>query len=212
MPGSPGGRWTRRELLGIAASLAADSLPAASAAAAVPRQAHPRFRIGACDWSIGMRARPDALGLAARLGLDGVQVSMGSVENDLHLRRPEVQQAYREGERLPARSGAHRFRGSPTGARRHRLYGMDSDRRHHPERSAGVRELPRERTRHAAPVRHVRTMAPGAAPGPVARVIGTRSTSTGTGRHTVLHTGECACANCSRSSSSSSVAFPGLVR
>ena len=53
---------------------------------------HGRFNIGACDWSIGMRARTDALALAQKLGLDGVQVSMGSVENDLHLRRPDVQQ------------------------------------------------------------------------------------------------------------------------
>ncbi len=33
----------------------------------------------------------------------------------------------------------------------------------------------------------------------------TRSTVTGTGRHTVLHTGECCCAKCSRSSSSASL-------
>ena len=58
--------------------------------------AQARFSIGACDWSIGMRARPDALALARKLGLDGAQVSMGNVENDLHLRRPDVQQAYRD--------------------------------------------------------------------------------------------------------------------
>jgi len=55
----------------------------------------PRFSIGACDWSLGMRAKTGALELARRLGLDGAQISMGSVDNDLHLRRPEVQQAYR---------------------------------------------------------------------------------------------------------------------
>ena len=57
-----------------------------------------RFKIGACDWSIGMRGKPEALALARQLGLDGVQVSMGSVENDLPLRKPEVQRAYREAE------------------------------------------------------------------------------------------------------------------
>src|SRR4030095_9095916 len=31
-----------------------------------------------------------------QLGLDGVQVSIGSVENDLQLRRPDVQRAYRD--------------------------------------------------------------------------------------------------------------------
>lgn len=55
-----------------------------------------RFNLGACDWSIGMRGKPEALALARQLGLDGVQVSMGSVENDLQLRRPEVQRAYRD--------------------------------------------------------------------------------------------------------------------
>ena len=53
-----------------------------------------RFHIGACDWSIGLRGKTEALALGKRLGLDGIQVSMGSVENDLHLRREEVQRAY----------------------------------------------------------------------------------------------------------------------
>jgi sugar phosphate isomerase/epimerase len=56
----------------------------------------PRFNLGACDWSIGMRGRTEAMALARQLGLDGVQVSMGSVENDLQLRRAEVQRAYRD--------------------------------------------------------------------------------------------------------------------
>ena len=55
-----------------------------------------RFRIGACDWSLGMRGRTEAFAVAKKLGLDGVQVSMGGVDNDLQLRRPDVQQAYRE--------------------------------------------------------------------------------------------------------------------
>ena len=55
-----------------------------------------RFNIGACDWSLGQRASTAALTVAKTLGLDGVQVSMGSVDNDLQLRRPDVQRAYRE--------------------------------------------------------------------------------------------------------------------
>ena len=43
-----------------------------------------------------MRGKTGAVALARELGLDGVQVSMGSVETDLHLRQPEVQRAYRE--------------------------------------------------------------------------------------------------------------------
>jgi L-ribulose-5-phosphate 3-epimerase len=55
-----------------------------------------RFNIGACDWSIGMRGKTGAMALARQLGLDGAQVSMGSVESDLHLRQPDVQRSYRE--------------------------------------------------------------------------------------------------------------------
>ena len=84
---------TRRHLLQRAAALGGLAwLGGASAAAQTPA----RFHIGACDWSLGMRARPEAFTLAKQLGLDGVQVSMGSVDNDLHLRRAEMQRAYRE--------------------------------------------------------------------------------------------------------------------
>lgn len=44
-------------------------------------------------------ADPTALELARRIGLDGVQVSLGTEANDMHLRRPEVQQRYREAAR-----------------------------------------------------------------------------------------------------------------
>jgi L-ribulose-5-phosphate 3-epimerase len=59
------------------------------------------YNIGACDWSIGQRAKVEALAVAKQLGLDGVQVSMGGVSadgtsGDFPLRRPEVQRAYRE--------------------------------------------------------------------------------------------------------------------
>jgi len=50
-----------------------------------------RFKIGACDWSIGKMDDPAAFQLAKEIGLDGVQVSMGTAANDMHLRRPEVQ-------------------------------------------------------------------------------------------------------------------------
>jgi L-ribulose-5-phosphate 3-epimerase len=84
---------SRRDVLAAAATLLGAGLCGAGARAATTAA---RFNLGACDWSIGMRARPDALALARKLGLDGVQVSMGNVENDLHLRRPDVQRAYRD--------------------------------------------------------------------------------------------------------------------
>jgi len=54
-----------------------------------------RFRIGACDWSIGKQCDPAAFEVAKEIGLDGLQVSLGTEENDMHLRRPQVQEAYR---------------------------------------------------------------------------------------------------------------------
>lgn len=83
---------SRRDLLKYAA-------PAVAAGLAGRRQkqaAAGRFNLGACDWSMGMRGRTGAMALARQLGIDGVQVSMGSVDNDLQLRQPEVQRSYRE--------------------------------------------------------------------------------------------------------------------
>lgn len=54
----------------------------------------PRYRIGACDWSIGGMSQVEALSVAAEIGLDGVQVSLGTEANDMQLRRPEVQREY----------------------------------------------------------------------------------------------------------------------
>ena len=85
-------RLSRRSLLKGAAALATVGLPGA-----IHRVlARGPFEIGACDWSLGLRGKVDALTLAKQLGLDGVQVSMGSVDDDLKLRRPDVQRAYRE--------------------------------------------------------------------------------------------------------------------
>jgi L-ribulose-5-phosphate 3-epimerase len=83
---------TRRSLLERAAALAIFGL----SGGVYPVAARGRFDIGACDWSLGMRGKTDALAVAKQLGLDGVQVSMGTVENDLELRRPGIQRAYRE--------------------------------------------------------------------------------------------------------------------
>jgi L-ribulose-5-phosphate 3-epimerase len=54
-----------------------------------------RFKIGACDWSIDGTAQVAAIETAKKIGLDGVQLSLGTVANDMHLRRSEVQQAYK---------------------------------------------------------------------------------------------------------------------
>ena len=82
---------TRRDVLRTAVGLAGLDAFAIHAYARAGR-----FTLGACDWSLGQRARTDALTVAKQLGLDGVQVSMGSVDNDLQLRRADVQRAYRD--------------------------------------------------------------------------------------------------------------------
>jgi sugar phosphate isomerase/epimerase len=54
------------------------------------------FKIGACDWSLGKRGDPAALDVAKQIGLDGVQIDFGTTGNNMRLRTPEHQAAYRE--------------------------------------------------------------------------------------------------------------------
>ncbi|MBW8016278.1 MAG: sugar phosphate isomerase/epimerase [Planctomycetes bacterium] len=52
------------------------------------------FKIGVCDWSIRKNADPGCFAVAKEIGLDGVQVSLGTEANDMHLRKPEMQKKY----------------------------------------------------------------------------------------------------------------------
>jgi sugar phosphate isomerase/epimerase len=52
------------------------------------------FKIGACDWSLGKLADVSALDLAKEIGLDGVQISLGTEANRMSLRTAEVQARY----------------------------------------------------------------------------------------------------------------------
>ena len=54
------------------------------------------FKIGSCDWTFGKMADVSAFEDAKRYGLDGLQVDFGSAEDELPLRKAEVQQKYRE--------------------------------------------------------------------------------------------------------------------
>lgn len=83
----------RRAIRDLTFLTASVSLPAA---ARHLEKKEERFRIGACDWSIGGHSKIEALYTAQKIGLDGVQLSLGTVANDMHLRKPEVQNAYRE--------------------------------------------------------------------------------------------------------------------
>ena len=57
------------------------------------------YKVGACDWSIGMHSDVAAMKLAHEIGLDGVQISLGKIDNNMHLRSAEVQKAYLEAAR-----------------------------------------------------------------------------------------------------------------
>jgi L-ribulose-5-phosphate 3-epimerase len=52
------------------------------------------FQIGACDWSINSINKPESGEMGAKLGLDGVQVNLGNLDNNMHLRDPKIQQEY----------------------------------------------------------------------------------------------------------------------
>jgi L-ribulose-5-phosphate 3-epimerase len=58
-----------------------------------------KYKLGACDWSIGRMCQPTCFELAKQLGLDGVQVSLGTVGDDMKLRKPEVQAQFKESAR-----------------------------------------------------------------------------------------------------------------
>ena len=83
----------RRDVLKGATTLLGAGLSRPASRERLRRRAlqHRRVRL------VDRHARQDRrMALARQLGLDGVQVSMGSVETDLQLRQPDVQRAYRE--------------------------------------------------------------------------------------------------------------------
>jgi L-ribulose-5-phosphate 3-epimerase len=87
---------TRRQMLTRSAQAAAALALSPQFAPLLAAPAERRFKIGACDWSIGKMCSPTAFEVAKQIGLDGVQVSLGTEANGMHLRKPEMQQAYRD--------------------------------------------------------------------------------------------------------------------
>ncbi len=76
-----------------AAALAWAAAPRGSAADSAEHEA-PRFRIGACDWSLGRRQTPEAFHVAREIGLDGVEVSFGEPGAPHDLRETAVRENY----------------------------------------------------------------------------------------------------------------------
>jgi L-ribulose-5-phosphate 3-epimerase len=87
---------TRREMLKRGARTAGAVALFSPLAPLLAAAENRKYKIGACDWSIGKAAQPSALALAKEMGLDGVQLSLGSAGDDMKLRQPGVQQQYQE--------------------------------------------------------------------------------------------------------------------
>jgi L-ribulose-5-phosphate 3-epimerase len=90
-----GMKQTRREWLAGAASAVAGGVLAAKVGAAEGGAETFIPKIGMCDWSIG-RVDVSAFELGKRIGLDGIEVSIGGKGDKLKLRQPELQEKYLE--------------------------------------------------------------------------------------------------------------------
>jgi sugar phosphate isomerase/epimerase len=94
-------RQTRREMmkssarLGLAGlSIGAELLSSSSLWCKPDPRSGQRFKIGACDWTLGKRTNPEALEVAKRLGLDGIMVDMGDPRKGFPLLQLELQKKY----------------------------------------------------------------------------------------------------------------------
>lgn len=83
---------TRQEFLQRSAFLAAMSALAQHTAHGKNNKR--QLRIGACDWSLGKGSDLGAFEVAKKIGLEGIQVDLGSEKNNLHLREKSRQQLY----------------------------------------------------------------------------------------------------------------------
>lgn len=86
--------YTRREMLRASALLAGLTVADWSDLLASPDKR--RFKIGACDWSLNQQGNLEAFTIGKKIGLDGVQVSLGTVANNMQLRQTTLQQAYKK--------------------------------------------------------------------------------------------------------------------
>lgn len=88
----------RRMILNSARAIAGLTLTTAcsqfSSETGPTKSSRQRFKIGVVDASLGKSSDPASFEFAKRLSLDGVQVNLGKLKNNLHLRRPEVQKEF----------------------------------------------------------------------------------------------------------------------
>lgn len=86
-------KLTRRQMIRRTTGLAATLVLSPSIAPLLAAPDSRGFKIGACEWSL-RKSDPSCFEVAREIGLDGVQVNMGSASDQMHLRQPAVQQAY----------------------------------------------------------------------------------------------------------------------
>lgn len=84
---------TRRQWLIGASGLAGAVAMKVPSAGAADEPARGGVKVGMCDWSIG-RMNPSAMALGREIGLDGIEVSVGTRDNNLWLRRDSVREEY----------------------------------------------------------------------------------------------------------------------
>ena len=84
---------TRREMLRYSALVSGIAIGGVSQLSA-GRHFKKRLRIGACDWSIGKSSDIGAFEVAKEIGLEGIQVNLGSDANNMHLRQADRQRLY----------------------------------------------------------------------------------------------------------------------
>ncbi len=60
----------------------------------IKRRPKSKFKIGACDWSIGQRGKLEAFDVGRKIGLDGIQISYRVNPEEEWLSRADIQRAY----------------------------------------------------------------------------------------------------------------------
>ena len=85
---------TRRSVL-VRGSQAALALVAAQLRPLLAAPGSRWFKIGGCEWMLG-RCEPSSLEVARKIGLDGIQMAMGTGPNYVDFRQFDVQRAYLE--------------------------------------------------------------------------------------------------------------------
>lgn len=86
-------KLTRREMIGRTTRLATTLAFGSALAPVLAAPGGRGFKIGAPEWSL-RKSDPSCFEVARDIGLDGVQVNLGSLGDRMHLRQPAVQEAY----------------------------------------------------------------------------------------------------------------------